>query len=93
MQALAESVPGVNCRALADSRGFGESTVYEIVRALRDGGALDPPNAGQYRLSNAGVGGALRNLLNALNDLDHVPVSKPPRPKAAQARLHSPGAP
>jgi Mn-dependent DtxR family transcriptional regulator len=65
---------------LSDELGCGPTTVYEIVRALRPLGLLEPLPGGRLRLARKGrLAGALRALLAALAPLENESVDRPPR--------------
>jgi hypothetical protein len=70
---------GWTARDLAEEIDAGVATVFEVFRALRPLGALEPTGPrGSYRLASSGVGGAIRRLLVAGSGFAGEPVSRPP---------------
>lgn len=70
---------GCNASELADEIGAGESTVYEVIRALRDIGAIEKVARGRYRLARQPrVAKALRSLIIASSEFADKPVNRPP---------------
>lgn len=70
---------GCNAAELAEEIGAGEATVYEVIRALREIGAVEKVARGRYRLARKPrVGRALRSLVVASQEFADVPVSRPP---------------
>jgi predicted transcriptional regulator len=70
---------GCNVAELAEEIGAGEATVYEVVRALREIGAVERVARGRYRLAlEPPVAEALRLLVAASREFADRPVSRPP---------------
>lgn len=66
--------------ALAEHINAGEATVFEVIRALKAIGGVDriAGSRGSYQLSAAGIGEALRALIDAAKPFDEHAVSRPP---------------
>jgi hypothetical protein len=70
---------GWTAAALAKEIDACEATVFEVFRALKPLEAIEPVGArGTYRLSESGVGGAIRKLLAAGSAFSDQKVSRPP---------------
>ncbi len=70
---------GCNAAELAREIDAGEATVYEVIRALREIGALETIERGRYRLARkAPVAKALRSLVTASREFADRPISRPP---------------
>jgi predicted transcriptional regulator len=64
---------------LADEINAGQATVYDVFRALKPLGALEPTGPrGAYRLTRSGVGKAIRELLSAGAAFEQDAVSRAP---------------
>jgi predicted transcriptional regulator len=70
---------GCNAAELAEEIGAGKATVYEVIRGLREIGAIEKIDRGRYRLARQpGVAKALRSLVVASREFADIPVSRPP---------------
>lgn len=70
---------GCNAAELAKEIGASDSTVYEVIRALRDIGAIEKVARGRYRLADQPqVAKALRSLIAASGEFADRSVSRPP---------------
>jgi biotin operon repressor len=70
---------GCNAAELAEEIGASDSTVYEVIRALRDIGAIEKVARGRYRLADQSrLAKALRSLIAASGEFADRPVSRPP---------------
>jgi predicted transcriptional regulator len=70
---------GCKAAELAEEIDAGESTVYEVIRALKHMGAIEELERGRYRLARqTRVAKALRSLVTASRDFADVPVDRPP---------------
>lgn len=70
---------GCKATELAEEIGASESTVYEVIRALRAIGAIEEIARGRYRLARQPrVAKALKSLVVASRDFADVSVSRPP---------------
>jgi len=79
LQALATD-GGCNADALASEADIGRSTVFEMLRALRDIGAIARAPDGSWRLdTDTALGAAINDLLTAVLPLDGCAVDRPPR--------------
>jgi hypothetical protein len=64
---------------LAHEIDAGQATVYDLFRALKPLGALEPTGPrGAYRLTRSGLGKAIRALLDAGSPFEKDAVSRPP---------------
>lgn len=79
LQALATE-GGCNADALASEADIGRSTVFEMLRALRDIGAIARAPDGVWRLdTDTTLGAAIHDLLAAVARFDGRAVDRPPR--------------
>lgn len=70
---------GCKAAALAEEIGASEATVYEVIRALKQIGAVEKLERGRYRLAHEQrVAQALRSLVVAAREFADTPVSRPP---------------
>jgi hypothetical protein len=70
---------GWNAPELAKEINAGQATVYDVFRALKPLGALEPTGPrGSYRLTHSGVGKAIRLLLDAGSQFSEQQVNRPP---------------
>jgi hypothetical protein len=73
------SSDGWNAPELAKEINAGQATVYDVFRALKPLGALEPTGPrGSYRLTRSGVGNAIRLLLDAGSQFSEQQVNRPP---------------
>jgi DNA-binding IclR family transcriptional regulator len=82
LEALAQCEPGIGRSAaeLAQTLGCGETTAYEVLRALRPLAILESPGRGRWRLVDEHpLATALRALLTALSPYRGEVVDRPPR--------------
>lgn len=79
LQALAAE-GGCKGDVLASEADIGRATVFEMLRALRDLGAIARAPTGAWRLdTDTALGAALNDLLTAVVPLDGRAVDRPPR--------------
>jgi hypothetical protein len=65
--------------ALAEHIDAAEPTVFEVFRAMKPLGAVEPVGTrGTYRLSRGGMGKAIRALIRSAEPYRDRPVSRPP---------------
>jgi biotin operon repressor len=77
---------GYSAAALVSELKIGRATVFEVLRALRAAGALEPRGDG-YRLTRkTPLGRALRALVAALAEVGEKKVDRPPRPRRGRRR-------
>jgi hypothetical protein len=87
LERLAED-DGWTGRALEKELDVGHAWVFEVLRALRQMGAIElvPDTRGSYRLSkSAPLGLSLRATLEALEPYAATPVSRPPSRRRSPA--------
>lgn len=64
---------------LAEHINAAEPTVFEVFRAMKPLGGIEPVGPrGTYRLSHDGIGSAVRALIQAAKPFEGDPVSQPP---------------
>jgi hypothetical protein len=69
---------GWKAKDLAEKIDAGEATVFEMFRALKPLGALEPTGPrGAYRLTQTGIGGAIRKLVASGRPHAEEPVARP----------------